>query len=133
MKNICKIIFPLFAILLFNGCGCDHPSKKGNVVEITTRGEFDEAIKCPKPVVAKLSAPWCGACKVMDPIFKDASDKYDDVKFIHINVDNVGGVVEEFEVKGIPAFIYFKNGEQVKKIEGSMEQVDFEKTIDSLK
>ncbi|MFH1643945.1 MAG: thioredoxin family protein [bacterium] len=134
MKNIGKIILGAVAITLLYGCDFGRSLKKEKITKIETRAEFDEALKCKKPVVAKFSGSRCAASKAMNPIFaKSAGKYYEDVKFIDVDVDKADGVAEEFKIQGIPAFIYFKDGERVKKIEGSMPQEELDLSIERFK
>lgn len=134
IKSITRIFLIAFAVSFFSGCDFGGSLKKDKIIKIESKTEFDQALKCNNPVVAKFSAIWCTACKAMDPVFEKSADKYsEDVKFIDVDVDKTGDIAERFEIKGIPAFIYFKDGKRIKKLEGSMPQQDLDKSIESFK
>lgn len=75
---------------------------------------FQEVIHSNKPVLVDFSAEWCGPCKMMAPILKEAKDKLGDaVTIIKVDVDRNREAAQQFNIQGVPTLILFKNG-QVK-------------------
>ena len=75
---------------------------------------FQEVINSGKPVLVDFSAEWCGPCKMMAPILKEAKDKLGEkATIIKVDVDRNREAAEHFQIQGVPTLILFKNG-QVK-------------------
>lgn len=75
---------------------------------------FSEVIHSGKPVLVDFSAEWCGPCKMMAPILKEAKDQVGDAAtIIKVDVDRNREAAEQFGIQGVPTLILFQNG-QVK-------------------
>lgn len=61
-------------------------------------------------------APWCGPCKMMEPIFKELKDEYKDkIEFVEINVDEDPATASNYGVMSIPTYIVEKDGKEVAR------------------
>uniref|UniRef100_A0A8C6XJA3 Thioredoxin n=1 Tax=Naja naja TaxID=35670 RepID=A0A8C6XJA3_NAJNA len=72
-----------------------------------------------KLIVIDFSATWCGPCKMMKPFFHSMVDKYPDVVFIEIDVDDAQDVATHCDVKCMPTFQFYKNNEKVHEFSGA--------------
>ena len=76
--------------------------------------KFSEIIADEVPVLIDFHASWCGPCQTMMPVLdqlkKELGDK---VKIIKVDVDKNQPLATQFKVRGVPAFLIFKNGKQV--------------------
>ena len=77
-------------------------------------------------VIVDFWAQLCGPCKAMMPILEQYSETEGAIEVVKINVDEEPDISQEYNIRGIPTFIYFEDGKVVNKQVGMM-------TIEQLK
>jgi thioredoxin 1 len=72
---------------------------------------FQDMINSGKPVLVDFFAEWCGPCKMMSPILKQAKEVLGDkATIIKVDVDRNPEAAQHFNVQGVPTLILFKDG-----------------------
>lgn len=91
---------------------------------ININNDFNEQVKNHKGIViVDFWAPWCGPCKMFGPIFESVSKKLNDIKFCKLNVDeDENDISRSLGVMSIPTTIVFKNGVEVKRNIGFLDE-----------
>ncbi len=101
---------------------------KGPVV--VTDADFDEVIKNNDFVIVDFWAPWCGPCRIVEPILEEIGKKYAGmVTIAKLNVDENQKTAARFGVMGIPTMIFFKAGQMVERIVGAAPKGRIENAI----
>ena len=78
-------------------------------------------------------APWCGPCKMFAPIFEKAKENYDNIKFCKLNVDeDINNISKNFGIMSIPTVVAFKDGKEVKRNIGFMNQDDLNDFLEEI-
>lgn len=89
------------------------------VAVVSSKAEFDAALKHDGLVVVDFFATWCGPCKMIAPLLDKFSNEYSAAKFIKVDVDELGDVAQEYEISSMPTVLFFKNGKIVGKVIGA--------------
>ncbi len=77
---------------------------------------FSELTSGDTPVLIDFYATWCGPCQTMMPVLEQLKeDLGENVKILKIDVDKNKLLASKFQIRGVPAFLIFKNGKQVWK------------------
>ena len=79
----------------------------------TTDENFEkEVLKADKPALVDFWAEWCGPCKQIGPSLEEISNEMDGrLTIAKINIDEKQETPTNFNVRGIPTLMIFKNGE----------------------
>jgi thioredoxin 1 len=95
-------------------------------------GQFeDEVLKAEVPVLVDFWAPWCGPCRMVEPVVEELAEEYGDkVKFVRMNTDDNFNTANHYGIRAIPTLIVFKGGEAVGQVIGFRPKSDLKKVID---
>ncbi|MBD2123934.1 co-chaperone YbbN [Trichocoleus sp. FACHB-262] len=94
----------------------------GSVITISD-AEFAATALEPtsKLVVIYFWAPWCGPCRLTAPLMDWAATHYGDrLKVVKMEIDPNPETVAKYQVQGVPALIFLKDGEVAASIEGAI-------------
>lgn len=72
--------------------------------------------------VLYFTATWCPPCKMIGPIYEKLSDKYTDVAFGKVDVDENADASIDFEISAVPTFVIFEGEHATEKFTGADEE-----------
>ncbi len=102
-------------------------------IEHLSTDSFDSKIKGASVALVDFWAEWCGPCRSMIPILDRIAEQYDGkVLVAKVNTDENQDLAMEYNVRNIPYFLFFKNGEVVDRHVGTIAESALKQKIDSL-
>jgi len=91
---------------------------------------FQELIQSGTPILVDFYADWCGPCKTMNPIVQEVARITDGTaRVIKINIDKNQAAAQKYNVRSVPTFMVFKNGEIVWRHSGTIDQMSLLKQL----
>ena len=66
-----------------------------------------------KLIVLDFKATWCAPCKSIKPYVEYLKEHYTNVDFYEIDIEDedTESITKTFDIKKLPTFIYYKNGQ----------------------
>lgn len=94
--------------------------------------KYEDFIKENKAVVIDFYADWCGPCKFFAPIFNEASEEFENVSFLKVDVDKNPDLAAQYRIRSIPTILFIKDGEVINTVIGAMPKYEFKETLTKL-
>lgn len=85
--------------------------------------KFGELLKSNPMVLVDFHATWCGPCKMLSPIIARVAKKVgNSVRIVKIDVDKNQPLAGTLGVRGVPTLILYKDGKQVWRQSGVVQE-----------
>lgn len=88
------------------------------VKEINTIQEYDNLLLKNEKVIVDFYSNGCEPCKKLRPIFEGLSEKYKNIIFCKINVENAEEIADKCAISNLPTLLFYKNSECVDEMIG---------------
>lgn len=112
-------------------CGkCKNSLLNTTPLELT-QNTFDEVVvNSDLPVVVDFWAPWCGPCKMMGPNFEKSAKNFPlKALFTKVNTESEQNLGARFSIRSIPTLIIFKNGKEVHRVSGALDEASLNSLV----
>lgn len=85
-------------------------------------GENDfeaKVLEANKPVLVEFGAPWCGPCRLLEPVLEELAGEFGDrIDFYTVDVDQSPQLAMQHAVMGVPTVMLFREGKLLERMTG---------------
>lgn len=77
-----------------------------------------QVLKSSQPVLVYFWAPWCGLCRIVNPILERLQqDCVQPLKLVPINADENFKLANTYRIKNLPTLLLFDNGSVLERLD----------------
>lgn len=92
--------------------------RKGVSMEQLTSNKFDEVINLKQLSVVDFSATWCMPCRMLKPILERTSEKFTDINFYNLDIDDSEEIAKRYRIFSVPTIVCFREGRKIDSMVG---------------
>ena len=98
-----------------------NKTAKSSIIEVTDQENLDRILARSKNVLVDFWAPWCGPCMLMKPALQEITNRFgQDLIVVMVNVSQSKKLAQQYGIAGIPALLFFENGNLVHQHAGAL-------------
>ncbi|MCG8621581.1 MAG: thioredoxin, partial [Proteobacteria bacterium] len=104
----------------------DPVKTDGKPITVTDATFNAKVLESELPVVLEFEADWCGFCRQMRPVVEAVALEYRETFIIgRLDTDENRQTLGKYNIRGIPAYIVFRDGAEVGRFVGAMPKEHF--------
>ncbi len=88
------------------------------MLSLNERTFRQEVLESSMPVLVDFSAPWCGLCRVIQPMLREFQSEWSgQVKLVRVNADENLRLATTYRLKSLPTLLLFDRGQVVQRLD----------------
>ena len=93
-------------------------SSKKMALSLNERTFRQEVLESSIPVLVDFSAPWCGLCRIIQPLLREfQADWNGQVKLVRVNADENLKLATTYRIKSLPTLLLIEQGQVIQRLD----------------
>lgn len=94
-----------------------YPRRK-MALSLNERTFRQEVLESSIPVLVDFSAPWCGLCRIIQPLLREfQADWNGQVKLVRVNADENLKLATTYRIKSLPTLLLIEQGQVIQRLD----------------
>ncbi len=111
----------------------DRTMNANDFITVTDTNFQKEVLDSTHPVLVEFGADWCGPCHIMAPMMEELAANFNgQIKIAKLDIDDNKQLTEEYVIQVPPTLLFFKNGQIVGHIIGTVPKIMIEDKFNTL-
>lgn len=82
--------------------------------------------------IVDFYADWCGPCKELSPTLEKLKARNENLKVVKVNVDEARDLATNFNIRGIPTLLFYKDGEVKSTATGNLPEAELQNRLNQM-
>ena len=114
-------------------CGVRLSVSGGTVIELSDQNFQQVVNNSTLPVLVDFCSPTCGPCHALAPVIEQLAGQYAGRALIcKLDTSRHQMTAAQFQIRGVPTLIFFKNGQSVDQVVGAVPSQELEQRLNNL-
>lgn len=114
-------------------CGARLSVAGGTVIELSDQNFQQVVNNSTLPVLVDFYSPTCGPCHALAPVIEQLAGQYAGRALIcKLDTSRHQMTAAQFQIRGVPTLIFFKNGQSVDQVVGAVPSQELEQRLNNL-
>lgn len=103
----------------------------GKPISISDATFPDQVLGASVPVLVDFFAPWCGACRTLDPALEIIASRYKGrLKVARLDIDQNPENARKYQIRATPTLIVFRNGRVAEQTTGALPETRLQEFVE---
>ena len=114
-------------------CGVRLSVSGSTVIELSDQNFQQVVNNSTLPVLVDFYSPTCGPCHALAPVIEQLAGQYAGRALIcKLDTSRHQMTASQFQIRGVPTLIFFKNGQSVDQVVGAVPAQELEQRLNNL-